>query len=236
MSDNQYLEDGFDPNTLKVSSLRNLLVKHEVEYPSNAKKSELVGILEKNVLSKASKLRKEAKKQRRAVADGRDIEVVVEGDMHTADTSSVSGRTRAKKTSKKAKDAAKKNEGADEQLPSSSRPAKRKHSETEKEEEKEEQPIPSTSSAAAGGGKVSKEKPSSSKTRPADTHKQRVANKRRIRHEQKTAATAAAAAAESSDESSDEEKKQRKPVTATTNETPKSKRARTTGNFSDDNP
>ncbi|KAJ2389840.1 hypothetical protein GGI23_005749, partial [Coemansia sp. RSA 2559] len=75
-----------------------------------------------------------------------------------------------------------------------------------------------------------------SKARPADTHKQRVANKRRIRHEQRTAATAAAAVAESSDESSDEEEKQRKTVTATTNETPKSKRARTTGNFSDDNP
>ncbi|KAJ2558050.1 inner nuclear membrane protein enriched at telomere/subtelomere region [Coemansia sp. RSA 1933] len=233
MSDNQYLEEGFDPTTLKVSSLRNILVKHEVEYPSNAKKSELVGLVEKKVLSKASKLRKEAKKQRRAVADGRDIEVVVENDMQTAEaSSSVSGRTRAKKKPKKVKassgaatlssgnkegdDSA---DAAEKQLePKSTRSVKRKHSETEETEQESD----------------AKSKEKAAKTRPADGRKQRM-TKRRIRQEHKAAAAASSDESEKDDD--DKEMKERKPVTATTgNETPKSKRARTTANFSDDNP
>ncbi|KAJ1767961.1 hypothetical protein LPJ74_005098 [Coemansia sp. RSA 1843] len=216
MSDNQYLEEGFDPNTLKVSSLRNILVKHEVEYPSNAKKSELIGILEKKVLSKASKLRKEAKKQRRVQADGRDIEVIVNSDMHTAGTS-VSGRTRAKKKTKKAKANTEKKDDQ-EVSDKPSRPAKRKHSETEETQEEEEKEKEQASGSKEPTGKQTK-----SNVRSADTHKQRM-TKRRIRQEQKV----------SSDESEYEEK--RKQVTATANETPKNKRARTTANFSDDNP
>ncbi|KAJ1886119.1 inner nuclear membrane protein enriched at telomere/subtelomere region, partial [Kickxella alabastrina] len=75
-SESKYLSEGFDASTLKVSSLRNILVKHSVDYPSNAKKGELLSIVQKKVLSKASKLRKEAKKLKKIKADGRDIEVV----------------------------------------------------------------------------------------------------------------------------------------------------------------
>ncbi|KAJ2719614.1 hypothetical protein GGI07_005112 [Coemansia sp. Benny D115] len=74
--DEAYLKEGFDATELKVPQLRNLLVKHKVEFPSAAKKGELVNILKSQVLSRAAKLRKEAKKQRKAKADGRDIEVV----------------------------------------------------------------------------------------------------------------------------------------------------------------
>ncbi|KAJ2821912.1 inner nuclear membrane protein enriched at telomere/subtelomere region, partial [Coemansia erecta] len=76
MDNDDYLKEGFDAQTLNMSSIRGLLVKHSVEYPANAKKPQLVGLLHEHVLSKASKLRKEARKQRRAKADGRDIEQV----------------------------------------------------------------------------------------------------------------------------------------------------------------
>ncbi|KAJ2160614.1 hypothetical protein GGF46_002107 [Coemansia sp. RSA 552] len=71
-----YLDEGFDPQALKMSALRNLLVRHDVAYPSNAKKSELVEILQRRVLSKRSRLRKEARKQKKTRGDGRDIEQV----------------------------------------------------------------------------------------------------------------------------------------------------------------
>ncbi|KAJ2827434.1 inner nuclear membrane protein enriched at telomere/subtelomere region, partial [Coemansia sp. 'formosensis'] len=89
MSD-QYLEAGFDPQGLKMSAIRNILNKHSVDFPSNAKKSELLGILQRGVLDQASKLRKEAKKQKRVKADGRDIEVVPPG------VSAIGERTRAR--------------------------------------------------------------------------------------------------------------------------------------------
>ncbi|KAJ2610243.1 inner nuclear membrane protein enriched at telomere/subtelomere region, partial [Coemansia sp. RSA 1694] len=85
----QYLEAGFDPHGLKMSAIRNILNKHSVEFPSNAKKSELLGILQRGVLDQASKLRKEAKKQKRVKGDGRDIEVM-------APSSAIGERTRAR--------------------------------------------------------------------------------------------------------------------------------------------
>ncbi|KAJ1739509.1 inner nuclear membrane protein enriched at telomere/subtelomere region, partial [Coemansia sp. RSA 1086] len=83
MSNERYLEAGFDSHTLNMPTIRNILNKHEVAYPSNAKKTELLEILQKNVIDKAGKLRKEARKQKRAKADGRDIEKV-EGTSATA--------------------------------------------------------------------------------------------------------------------------------------------------------
>ncbi|KAJ2358619.1 inner nuclear membrane protein enriched at telomere/subtelomere region, partial [Coemansia sp. RSA 2610] len=76
MENDQYLEEGFDPQTLSMSAIRGLLVKHSVPYASNLRKPELVALLDKKVLSKASKLRKRASKQKSATADGRDIEKV----------------------------------------------------------------------------------------------------------------------------------------------------------------
>ncbi|KAJ2487007.1 inner nuclear membrane protein enriched at telomere/subtelomere region [Coemansia sp. RSA 2050] len=86
----QYLDAGFDPQGLKMSAIRNILNKHSVEFPSNAKKSELLGILQHSVLDQASKLRKEAKKLKRVKADGRDIEVMPPG------VSAIGERTRAR--------------------------------------------------------------------------------------------------------------------------------------------
>ncbi|KAJ2781201.1 inner nuclear membrane protein enriched at telomere/subtelomere region [Coemansia javaensis] len=58
-----------------MSAIRGILHKHDVEYPSNAKKSELLGLLQSRVLKHAPRLRREAR--RSVKGDGRDIEVVV---------------------------------------------------------------------------------------------------------------------------------------------------------------
>ncbi|KAJ2449924.1 inner nuclear membrane protein enriched at telomere/subtelomere region [Coemansia sp. RSA 2336] len=94
MSGDQYLDAGFNHRMLSMPAIRNILNKHEVAYPSNAKKAELLEILQKNVVDKASKLRKEARKQKRAKADGRDIEKV-EGTSATTQGKPVGSRTRS---------------------------------------------------------------------------------------------------------------------------------------------
>ncbi|KAJ1951525.1 hypothetical protein FBU59_000097 [Linderina macrospora] len=94
MDDDRYLESGFDPSALKVSAIRNILVKHEVEYPSNAKKSELLRIMQTNVLDKNKTLRKEARRQKHAKADSRDIEMVAAGGSRTRAHASSSKHSR----------------------------------------------------------------------------------------------------------------------------------------------
>ncbi|KAJ2008389.1 inner nuclear membrane protein enriched at telomere/subtelomere region [Coemansia thaxteri] len=86
-----YLDPGFDPQGLKMSAIRNILTKHGVEYPSNAKKSDLLAVLQRGVLDRASGLRKEARRQKRVKADGRSIEVVA-----SATASTIGARTRAR--------------------------------------------------------------------------------------------------------------------------------------------
>lgn len=47
---------GFDPKSLKVAQLRGILNEHDVEYPSNAKKADLVGLFEKRISPRAAGL------------------------------------------------------------------------------------------------------------------------------------------------------------------------------------
>lgn len=51
-----YLQEGFDPSSLTVPRLRSILVSHAVEYPSSAKKPQLIQIFTDNVLPQARKL------------------------------------------------------------------------------------------------------------------------------------------------------------------------------------
>ncbi|WEJ94565.1 inner nuclear membrane protein enriched at telomere/subtelomere region [Yamadazyma tenuis] len=57
MDQKTYLEDDFDPKSLKVAQLRGILVEHRVQYPSNAKKSELVNIFLEKVYPQRRQLR-----------------------------------------------------------------------------------------------------------------------------------------------------------------------------------
>ncbi|WEW58053.1 inner nuclear membrane protein enriched at telomere/subtelomere region [Emydomyces testavorans] len=51
-----YLTPGFDLNSLTVPRLRSILVSHDVSYPTSAKKGQLIGIVESEVLPKAKQL------------------------------------------------------------------------------------------------------------------------------------------------------------------------------------
>ena len=57
-SDLEYLEDGFDPNSMKVATLRRILVENNVEFPSNARKNALVGLFDERVKPQIPQLRK----------------------------------------------------------------------------------------------------------------------------------------------------------------------------------
>ncbi|ODQ77059.1 hypothetical protein BABINDRAFT_163792 [Babjeviella inositovora NRRL Y-12698] len=56
MENEAYLEPGFDPTSLKVAQLRGVLLAHDIDYPSSAKKADLVGLFKKEVLPKAAAL------------------------------------------------------------------------------------------------------------------------------------------------------------------------------------
>jgi HeH/LEM domain len=56
MDDPEYLQPGFDPNTLKVAELRGILLEHNVDYPSTAKKAQLVELFTQNVMPKARRI------------------------------------------------------------------------------------------------------------------------------------------------------------------------------------
>lgn len=57
MDEQAYLEPDFDPASLTMPRLRSILVAHNVNYPSSAKKGELVKLFNDNVLPQARKIR-----------------------------------------------------------------------------------------------------------------------------------------------------------------------------------
>lgn len=57
MDEQAYLHPDFDPSTLTVPQLRSVLVAHSVNYPSSAKKKELIDLFNENVVPQAKKLR-----------------------------------------------------------------------------------------------------------------------------------------------------------------------------------
>lgn len=57
MDEQEYLAPGFDASTLTMPRLRSILVAHNVNYPSSAKKSQLVDLVNEHVLSQARSIR-----------------------------------------------------------------------------------------------------------------------------------------------------------------------------------
>ena len=76
MDDQAYLEPGFDATTLTVPRLRSILVAHNVNYPSSAKKQQLVDLFNETVVPQASKLRSASLRVKRT---SRGIEDVGQG-------------------------------------------------------------------------------------------------------------------------------------------------------------
>lgn len=82
--DLEYLSPTFDPSSLTVPRLRSILVAHEVNYPSSAKKGDLIEIFNTNVVPKARRLlsaRSRVKRSARGIEDvPSSVEPSVQGD------------------------------------------------------------------------------------------------------------------------------------------------------------
>ncbi|KAJ1677238.1 inner nuclear membrane protein enriched at telomere/subtelomere region, partial [Spiromyces aspiralis] len=74
----KYLQPNFDPNTLKVAELRNILVRHDVEFNMAAKKSELIDLFKADIARRAPTLRRELNRpSAKPVTTPKDIERVM---------------------------------------------------------------------------------------------------------------------------------------------------------------
>lgn len=79
----EYLRTGFDPSTLTVPRLRSILVTHDVDYPSGAKKPQLVQIFTDQVTPRAKKLlsiQDKARRSSRGITDADSQDSPVGGD------------------------------------------------------------------------------------------------------------------------------------------------------------
>ena len=56
MDDEAYLPPNFDPNTLRCADLRKILLFHNVDYPSSARKPQLVQLVIDEVLPAVPKI------------------------------------------------------------------------------------------------------------------------------------------------------------------------------------
>lgn len=65
MADEDYLQDGFDPRSVTVPRLRSILVTHNVSF-GNAKKPQLVALVEEHVLPLVPRLREQRAKAKRS--------------------------------------------------------------------------------------------------------------------------------------------------------------------------
>lgn len=61
-----YLEPGFDPSSLTVPRLRNVLITHNVTYPSSAKKPDLIALFNEHVAPQARKIKDVQSKTKRS--------------------------------------------------------------------------------------------------------------------------------------------------------------------------
>ncbi|EED21995.1 sister chromatid separation protein (Src1), putative [Talaromyces stipitatus ATCC 10500] len=73
LDDLEYLSPDFDLSSLTVPRLRAILVRHDISYPSSAKKAQLISIFEKEVLPKAKKLLRDRDLVRRTSAGITDM-------------------------------------------------------------------------------------------------------------------------------------------------------------------
>lgn len=78
-----YLQTGFDPSSLTVPRLRSILVSHDIEYPSGAKKPQLIQIFTDRVLPQSRKIlsaRARAKRTSKGITDADSQDSTVGAD------------------------------------------------------------------------------------------------------------------------------------------------------------
>jgi len=76
--DTEYLQPNFDPTTLRVADLRRILLFHDVDFPSSAKKPQLVNLFLDHITPKAKGI---LQKKSRVRPSGKGI-LKVETDEH----------------------------------------------------------------------------------------------------------------------------------------------------------
>ncbi|OIW23201.1 hypothetical protein CONLIGDRAFT_554943, partial [Coniochaeta ligniaria NRRL 30616] len=67
-----YLVSGFEPTKLTMPKLRGILVKHDVEYPSKAKKADLVALFRARVVAQRDAILADQAKVRPAATGIKD--------------------------------------------------------------------------------------------------------------------------------------------------------------------
>jgi hypothetical protein len=78
-----YLQPGFNANSLTIPKLRGILTQHDVDYPSAAKKADLVEVFESDLLPQAKKLLRQQERVRRTsrgITDMSSQDSTVDGD------------------------------------------------------------------------------------------------------------------------------------------------------------
>ncbi|RVD82487.1 uncharacterized protein DFL_006913 [Arthrobotrys flagrans] len=79
-----YLQPGFDASSLTMPVIRNLLIKHEIDFPSNVKKAKLVEIFETELTPQAPRLLAEAGRVRasaRGIVNAEDYGTIGEPEV-----------------------------------------------------------------------------------------------------------------------------------------------------------
>lgn len=61
-----YLQEGFNPRSVTIPRLRSILVTHNIDYPSTAKKTQLVALVEEHVLPQVPKIRAQRARAKRS--------------------------------------------------------------------------------------------------------------------------------------------------------------------------
>jgi hypothetical protein len=69
----EYLTPGFDPNALTIPRLRSILLQHDVDYPSSAKKGQLVDIFNDNITPQAKRILKSRATTKRSTRGIEDV-------------------------------------------------------------------------------------------------------------------------------------------------------------------
>ena len=98
-----YLQEGWDPRSVTMPRLRSILVTHNVDFSSTAKKAQLVQLVEDEVLPQAPKLRAQKARAKRSsmgivnAGSAEDVNNWAEQDL--APTPGTSRRSKTPRTS-----------------------------------------------------------------------------------------------------------------------------------------
>jgi hypothetical protein len=125
----EYLQAGFDPSTLTVPRLRSILVSHDIDYPSSAKKSQLIQIFNDHVLPQSRRIlsaRARAKRTSRGIVDAESSQdSTVSPDLDDEDEEALPPPPTPRARSSRKTSTRVKNEESEAEMPVTRSPTKR---------------------------------------------------------------------------------------------------------------